>query len=883
MVYLNQIDINNNSSATIQKPSVIIGDILLDNILDKTGYISQNGKYSDLSSVSFKLIPVVPNTQYRIFSNEEEKSYVTFLSDELIYIVNQKQPLATGFIGVIELEANFETVLITPKDAKYLYVVNNDKTAGFFLPKTIRCELYQEQFNLLEADEQNDLNSEKTYIREIDINKGRKCYGYLNYSNIISYNYTYITSIIVPVSGNSTYKITVENSDINMGIMSTLYPENEIKYATNETLRVMNIGENYITTPKDAKSIIIVYQIHDKICLKKIEKQVNKNIVSSVDIVYNENYINLGECTKISGFLSEHNWNNDATVNSIIITVNSNTNYEINVVNSNINLGIMSTLDIPQNLTYAAGESLRVANIGTNLITTPADAECIVAVYNIDGTGICIDSCIEQPSYLNYEVYEGFFVDGFINKRGNILSSENRYKTTYFVPTFDYKKMNISMIRVNESESDTGLLFYDQNLSPLSEYMNPSYTNKNENNNYIEYINIFIPPTAKYFRITTWNDSYAEECNIDNRILYYFYSEEESKHITKGFILNEYVENAVKRAYQYTSIMWEPVADLPRESGLKTTHSIWPGIRYEDKFLANTKYTGVPYSFAGRGSFADAFSKFSMCVGHQVPFESFVTAARYEESFLFDKSTMGSFDYNAVAYGGDCVSLLTYAINWSYDSYAWNKIHNSDYVVGLGKVGAIDSSKLHPADLMQSSNHVLVITDVYYENKTSMIEVCELTTEGTANNNVIGTEVGGISFRKLYNGDEFDKWYVNYNVYRLKNFTKYNIEYIPLEFAPISKEEYRRFVPDMPLIPYMGNKFNYKFGYIPDYSKKILIGASGFVKLKVYKDGILFDEYDIDSETKSVNINFSEIGTYTAALYDSSNTSSAICTWYVKE
>ena len=75
-------------------------------------------------------------------------------------------------------------------------------------------------------------------------------------------------------------------------------------------------------------------------------------------------------------------------------------------------------------------------------------------------------------------------------------------------------------------------------------------------------------------------------------------------------------------------------------------------------------------------------------------------------------------------------------------------------------------------------------------------------------------------------------------------------------------------IEHFPCMPYEGNKFTYKTGYIPNNAVKILISLSGYDFLKVFKDGteISGSPFTVTNETTSIDISEISAGTYTAYL-----------------
>jgi hypothetical protein len=93
----------------------------------------------------------------------------------------------------------------------------------------------------------------------------------------------------------------------------------------------------------------------------------------------------------------------------------------------------------------------------------------------------------------------------------------------------------------------------------------------------------------------------------------------------------------------------------------------------------------------------------------------------------------------------------------------------------------------------------------------------------------------------------------------------------------------------MACLPYMGNGFVYKSGYI--VNSNILIIAKGFDKLRVVKDGVNWNSdgqggyYDITGK-EQIEVGFTEVGEYTAYLCNVLNGAeikkSKSCKWTVK-
>lgn len=716
-------------------------------------------------------------------------------------------------------------------------------------------------------------------LRDIDLTNLRTVYGYI--FNDTWNNNPSVKSVVIPVDEYTRYIIDTKSA-INFAVLANYNPNEEVIYADGQSMSVLPVGESIISIGGGAKSITFPYKDGDNILINSLRKEVYSRENNELEKV-NSLSINIDNYTKINGFSSNGKWFEDNTVKTVIIPVHVNELYEIKVT-KDANLSFI-TSDNPKDTTYL--ENLIMSSSGTNHVTAPINAKYMTLVCELDGV-VIVESILKITSSVKYAtVYKGLFEKGYIGAAGQI-KIYGTYKTTGYIPLLGSKKIKVTMIRVLEENSDTGLVFYDANHKVIDDSINPSYTNKKENNNWIKYMVIYVPNGACYFRVTTWGDDFSEENGIDNTVSYILYDDRESYYITKGFVKNEYQENVIKRAIAFTNVRWCPVADLPRCCTLSQNYSnsnaFFNGV-YLDNFKANKHYNGIPYSFAGRSDMggnplSQDFGRFALEVGHDVPFEAFVTAARNPKSFLYDKAKFEAI-YSCIPFGADCVGMAAYAMNWEYNNNIANDFRNDDLTKKIGDVETMDLSLIRPADFLVCNFHTALITDVYYENDELMIEVGEENSEGGATNSPFYSgESGGISYRKLYNANNFRDWCKIYEIRRLKNFAKFETTYIPDEFAPLDNSQ-RKPIVDLACMPYMGNAFRFIEGHIPEYAKKILINANGFKKLVVYRDNELMEEYEISDETEYINVPFTLTGEYIAFLTREDGLQTRECKWFV--
>lgn len=344
--------------------------------------------------------------------------------------------------------------------------------------------------------------------------------------------------------------------------------------------------------------------------------------------------------------------------------------------------------------------------------------------------------------------------------------------------------------------------------------------------------------------------------------------------------------NMVRRARQLTDIKWKPVMNLKRMSLAEKDTTTGSAYGFQDTFLANTEYKGIPYS---HGYYNGALRNFAM-VGYQVSLEAFATAVQFADSYIATDQWNAS---NAVytTYGISCDTLVCYAMGldtWYGSDAGFQTLVNNGTIVAQfsGDNVVANINNIHLGDILwKKAVHVAVITDVVIdENDNIFIEVSEGTTNGASNPSIIGGQYGGVARRELWDVDTFFTRFYGYTVYRYINVD--NVVYEQSPFVTLDGEdEMHNLRFQIPLIPYMGSGFKYLSGHIPNTN--ILIGTTDYAYLAVYKDGELFNTFTVNS-ARSVTTGFSANGDYEAFLYNSSDGTIAnmtnrtvSCTWSV--
>lgn len=350
---------------------------------------------------------------------------------------------------------------------------------------------------------------------------------------------------------------------------------------------------------------------------------------------------------------------------------------------------------------------------------------------------------------------------------------------------------------------------------------------------------------------------------------------------------NKGVLNAIKRARQLSDFEWAPVADVIRIS-VETSDTYEHTDLFQDKFTADKKYTGVPYSATNHN--AQRYGYDRMFLGY-IPLETYMSAVRASGSVIYKESYYDSRN-NGTFYGAICSSFVCYALGLEpcFTSHMANipgMIHQGKLVNDSG--ARFDVSTLELADvILWSGEHVAMITDIIKDEdgNVKIIEVTETTKYGNTNSALLGSEYGALTRRKGWLVEDFFKWFKEFSVYRYDNIAEVEYEFSP--YSPMKDECDMKPTLDFPCLPYMGNKFIYRKGYIPN--SKLLAPANGFSHVRVLKDGVPFNSdgtgglYEKQDE---VSIGFTNTGFYEAYLCRATDGvetyKSSSCQWRVSD
>lgn len=366
------------------------------------------------------------------------------------------------------------------------------------------------------------------------------------------------------------------------------------------------------------------------------------------------------------------------------------------------------------------------------------------------------------------------------------------------------------------------------------------------------------------------------------------YLEEEAKRLGLHTVpKNIGVLNMIKRSRQLTDMQWEAIYQLPRTSLVTNADYSETGGTFEDYFSANKTYEGLPYSKASWNSPDYGYGKYY--IGGTVNIEAFLSSLFYNNSSI---ATLGGYDGSSSAcfYGTTCATFTAYVIDC--DPYATTYFENDRTLVLIGALVSgstrLSHHYLELGDILGYVNHhAAIITDIITENdELKYIEVSESTKFGNYSVAYKGGHYGGKTRRKLWTADEFYTWFRRFNVYRFVGAE--NVAYTPNPEVDIPYGLPFHNCPALPCIPFMGNKFNYIYGKIPN-STVLVNDVDTYTHLIVEKDGAGWNAdgttapYPINGRV--VEVGFSEVGQYKAYLVkmsgDTIQFSSKPCFWNV--
>lgn len=563
------------------------------------------------------------------------------------------------------------------------------------------------------------------------------------------------------------------------------------------------------------------------------------------------------------------------------------------------------TLDNNYYVKVAAGysPSVEIADIaqvaGSLTLETPKHTTPEQVADMIDATGVT--GVVEA---MVADIIWGERVKGmYVSHSDGSISSSGSFDCTDYVDVSSYRDITYKRVCQAQNSTLNGTAFYDAEQNFLSSI--PSVT-KVETAGYQDYTTS-VPNGAKYARFTIFSNiekhgDFALRGTIRDvmaAIRTQVGTEAEKElmlesrryvHVTPDSVG---MLNVIKRARQLTDIKWTPAVDLPRVNFVTGDAYGFGAGAFNDIFLQNKEYMGIPYSTTETGVPAQ-YGYTRMHVGFEVPIETFVTAINNPHSVVSLESQISDNGNAACVYGLTCTSFISYA-------YGLSEYHDTSTIKSVPGMRELDALvngdvRFDPTDLklcdmlLRSGRHGVLVTDIIkdYDGSVQYVEVSELAEGGgyqySPNS---GTLYGGAAKRRLWSVEDFYTYFASFVVYRYDRLSA--VTYTPCKYVPI---ESSGIIPEssyLPCIPYMGDKFRYKVGHI--YNSTLLTEGDYFTHIRVLKDGIGFnvngtEDYYSIGDGGITEIGFTEIGEYKATPCWQSGSDwkyGKSCTWSVIE
>lgn len=563
----------------------------------------------------------------------------------------------------------------------------------------------------------------------------------------------------------------------------------------------------------------------------------------------------------------------------------------------------LKTNDTTVNPSYATGTSRTVIQAGvTQEFSIPDDCNYINILYiwadnflpkdvkwytsaipeisaalpmDRDEIGLTVDAWLDHTAIISTSYATAGNVQGTTS-----YNNTSVLKASGFVPLRG-KMLELPLVwAIDTTFQNYGMSLYDKDFQPIMGRAISAFPLRGESDPHIVWVHVYIPENAKYFRTSYWMEVSEDKPEFTYNLLKEI--PDEYKPITHELPVDTYMQNAIRRARQLTDIKWTPRVNIPRYSMIygSTEHFL-------DWFYADHEYTGIPYSGAGddetHWSTIKDWGYTHNWVGQHIPIESFVTAARYQNSIMGEKASQSVASYDSSPYGDVCTALVNYAVNGpvplrGITNFFRDSSQKNVYRTDNKTIADSDMNDVFIGDFLYTQEHVIIITDILRDKdgNVTYVEMSEETTVGNGNNTILGTRFGGVARRKMWDIDEFQQRYGSYIKFRRTTF--YGIPYTRSKYVNTGNEGDMETIVDMPLIPYLGEGAIYKVGYV--HNSKICIGVSGFTTLVVLKDGEEFGTFDVTGLTE-ISAGFSAEGSYEAYLTKAGNVRTLSCHWTV--
>lgn len=381
-----------------------------------------------------------------------------------------------------------------------------------------------------------------------------------------------------------------------------------------------------------------------------------------------------------------------------------------------------------------------------------------------------------------------------------------------------------------------------------------------------------VPSDANYLYI--WR-SYSDENHLPVSAYIGYSRTAEAEVIPLGLHEMPRDENAlniVRRARQLTDIRWTPAVDLPR---LMVVQRAWdaPGTAeaqyYLGTFEAGKEYKGVPYGRVSQTT--DSYGYEYGTVGHYIGFDAFVSSVSNPKSRLCVTDVSSVSSHKSLIYATVCSGLTCYCLDVAERASA-----SIPGISGLSLIGVVNNDgtllgdeQFQIGDVLNKYDfHTAIITDIIRASDGTIqsIEICDASVAGLSDRNYADGLTGGVCRRKGWTRDqlfESGSW-GDYSLYRYTG----TVTYTPSPYVNVGDEFDGWRIEHCPVMPYEGEGFVYKTGYIPNNAVKLVVTLDGYSYLKVFKDGVEISgsPFSVSAELDDITISEITAGEYKAYL-----------------
>ena len=327
------------------------------------------------------------------------------------------------------------------------------------------------------------------------------------------------------------------------------------------------------------------------------------------------------------------------------------------------------------------------------------------------------------------------------------------------------------------------------------------------------------------------------------------------------------VKNAILNFDQLINIKWYAQKKIPQVYGA----------------LYKGDHTGMPYSSTRQEG---------LFVPNNVSFHTFLTALENPNSYLYNVD-LGEEPYGNTNgdtyYGTVCSIAAAHALNIepNYSTHQWQ------FIPGMHAIPEQSINALKLGDTIvnkdMAGGHVVMVTGIrrnaFGVTHVTISEACNnfcQKTEYTAEQLITGIYQDNALIKQGYPTSEYI--YCRYDSID-------DVEYVRSEYVSVGDEAAKEYSFDLPIMPRKGDQSVWVIGretYIwnsasTSYSTEKgvildILNAGEYTSIDVYKDGVAFGTYTIDSS--AINLGDLEAGAYSARLTNGTEHSNP-CSWIV--